>query len=84
MERLYTPTTKYAPIQLESPTDDEPDPETAKKVEEELKASVGDRRDIHVVIASYFIEAVSGVLVALAQTGTQLMAGKFENLTVTF
>jgi len=74
MERLYTPSTKYMPIQPESAEDAAADPEAARKMEEELKASVGDRRDIHVVIASYFVEAVSGILLALARTGTQLIA----------
>jgi len=74
MERLYTPTTKYLPVPAEAVEDPATDPEIAKKVEDELKASIGDQRDIHVVIGSYLIEAVSGILIALARTGNQLIA----------
>lgn len=80
MERFYTPTTKYLPIPIESVEDPDTDPETVKNIEEELKASVGDRRDVHVVVGSYYIEAFSGVLVALAQTGSQLIAGNVKTV----
>jgi hypothetical protein len=77
MERLYKPPAKYIDLQNQLNQDDEVDSAKITKVQDEIKASIGDRRDVHVVVVSYLIEAVSGVLLALAQTGTQLIAGQY-------
>jgi hypothetical protein len=56
----------------------EGDNEVTPSDEEDWKASISSRRDVHISVLSYLLEATSEFCIGLSQTGTQMIACEYN------
>jgi hypothetical protein len=69
MEKLYSP-------KITLTTDNEPVIDI-EQIDAEARASTASRRDVHVAIGSYLLEAIAELCLAIAKSGGQFVLGEF-------